>query len=47
MGIIISSIGMIFISMALCEMGYGLKTPVWWFFIIGFATYALGWRLLK
>lgn len=45
MSILISSIGMIIISIGLCEMGYGINTKVWWLMIIGLATYAMGWRL--
>ena len=45
MNILISSIGMMLISIGLCEMGYGFKTMVWWLMIIGLATYAMGWRL--
>lgn len=46
MGKILSSIGMILISIALCEMGYGLDTFIWWIFIIGLAIYNLGWGLI-
>lgn len=45
MNILISSIGMMLISIGLCEMGYGFNTSVWWLMITGLATYAMGWRL--
>ena len=45
MNILISSIGMMLISIGLCEMGYGFNTMVWWLMITGLATYAMGWRL--
>lgn len=45
MNILISSIGMMLISIGLCEMGYGFNTRVWWLMITGLATYAMGWRL--
>ena len=45
MNILISSIGMMLISMGLCEMGYGFNTSVWRLMIIGLAIYAMGWRL--
>lgn len=40
--VIISTIGMVMISIGLCEMGYGLNTMVWWLMIIGIATYSTG-----
>lgn len=45
MSILISSIGMMIISIGLCEMGYGINTKVWWLMTIGLATHAMGWRL--
>lgn len=45
MNILISSIGMLIISIGLCEMGYGINTIVWWLMVLGLATYAMGWRL--
>ena len=45
MNILISSIGMIIISIGLCEMGYGINTIVWWLMVLGLATYTMGWRL--
>lgn len=42
MSVIISTIGMIMISIGLCEIGYGLNTMVWWLMIIGIATYSTG-----
>lgn len=45
MSILISSIGIMLISIGLCEMGYGINTKVWWLMIIGLTTYVIGWRL--
>lgn len=45
MNILISSIGMLIISIGLCEMGYGINTIVWWLMVLGLATYTIGWRL--
>lgn len=45
MNILISSIGIMLISIGLCEMGYGINTKVWWLMIIGLATLNMGWRL--
>lgn len=45
MNILISSIGILIISIGLCEMGYGINTIVWWLMVLGLATYAMGWRL--
>ena len=45
MNILISSIGMLIISIGLCEMGYGINTIVWWLMVLGLATYAMGWGL--
>ena len=28
-------LGMVLISMALCKMGYGLNSEIWWFCILG------------
>lgn len=47
MSILISTIGMVLISLALSEMGYGFNTLIWWFFIIGLACYNVGGRLMK
>ena len=38
---LISSIGIMLISISLCEMGYGINTKVWWLMIIGLAM--LNW----
>ena len=45
MNILISSIGMLIISIGLCEMGYGINTIVWWLMVLGLDTYAMGWGL--
>lgn len=42
MSVIISTIGMVMISIGLCGMGYGLNTMVWWLMTIGIATYSRG-----
>ena len=45
MSILISSIGMLMLSIGLCEMGYGIKTTVWWLICIGISLYVAGWKL--
>lgn len=42
---LLSFIGIMMISIGLCEMGYGINTIVWWLIIAGVAIYATGWRL--
>lgn len=45
MGKLLSFIGIMMISIGLCEMGYGLNTIIWWLIIAGVAIYTTGWRL--